>query len=731
MTSNRFIYFILSAFVLGNLLLIFVQYNSAKNIDNLITGNKRLQHELMVDNQLRELERDLLSTEIKIRGTVATNDSANLSGIDQYIADAKDYLDSLKQDSKHDSTLSDINRLYEVANEKLAFKNRILDSFSHSGRLSQESFNAIMQQRRLTNVINIVSRRIYDSRRRLIDSLSISVSTSGRKARSWGTTMILAVLASEAVLFWFVISRIRRQNLLIEQLDSSEKKVREVSMIKENFMANMSHEIRTPMNAILGFTNLLKAKNRDPALAEFIESIQKSGENLLTIVDDILDLSKIEAGMIRIESVPFSIRGVFHSIQTIFAEKIKEKGLAFSSVIDESIPDKLLGDATRLTQILANMIGNAIKFTFTGSIHIEVRNQGLADNVIRVSFVVSDTGIGIEKEKLAAIFERFQQAEDSITRKFGGTGLGLSIAKDLILLQKGDIDVESVPGKGTSFRFMIPFLVAAEVSERAILADQKPLGSSDLHHIHILVVEDNEINQQLLKHLLSEWKLSFTMVVNGKEAIKILESESFSLILMDIQMPGMDGYTAAQEIRQRLRLDIPIIAMTARAFPGEREKCLSYGMNGYIAKPFKEEEMYRLILQWAGGNLDSHSTSGDFPNEPLDEYQFVDLKYLHEISGGDMEFEKKMTGEFLKAIPSDLDALESAINRMDLSALRQTAHNMKTNVSIMGLSQSLEPYLDELEHADFGESHARQAILSIKTICLSALPEARHFYSTI
>ncbi|HEV3249471.1 MAG TPA: ATP-binding protein, partial [Puia sp.] len=461
MTSNRFIYFILSAFIAGNLLLIFIQYNSSKNIDNLIRGNEKLLKELKVDNQLRELERDILSAEIKIRGAVATNDTSYFDGVDLLIAEAKGYLDSLTKVSEHDSTVKNINLLYEVADEKLILKNRILDSFHQKGKLSPESFKTIMQQRKLTNLVNNVSRKIYDSRRRLIDSLSISVNDSGRNARTWGTILIVVVLMSGALIFWYIISRIRKQNHLIHELDVSEKKLREVSMIKENFMANMSHEIRTPMNAILGFTNLLSTRNQDPDLTEFVESIRKSGENLLTLVNDILDLSKIEAGMMRIESAPFSVRGLIHSIQIMFTEKMNEKGLQFHATIDDSIPDTVSGDATRLTQILVNMIGNAVKFTATGSLRVAVNNEGLAGNQIRLGFVVQDTGIGIAKEKLSGIFERFRQAEDSITRKYGGSGLGLSIAKDLVLLQKGEIEVESEPGKGTKFRFTIPYELAA------------------------------------------------------------------------------------------------------------------------------------------------------------------------------------------------------------------------------------------------------------------------------
>jgi CheY-like chemotaxis protein len=466
-------------------------------------------------------------------------------------------------------------------------------------------------------------------------------------------------------------------------------------------------------------------------MMEFIGSIQKAGENLLTIINDILDLSKIEAGMMRIESAPFSIRGLIQSIQTLFAEKINEKGLEFSLNIDDNIPDTLSGDASRLTQILVNMLGNAIKFTSKGAIHIGINNQGITAMHIRIGFVISDTGIGIAKEKLSGIFERFRQAEDSITRKYGGTGLGLSIAKDLILLQNGEIEVESVLGKGTTFSFIIPYEIASSKVNISKLSEVAGLEYPDQQHLHILVVDDNEMNQNLLKHLLKGWKFSFDIVNNGIEALDMLKTHKYDLVLMDIQMPLMDGYSAAEEIRLNLKLDVPIIAMTAHAFAGERKKCLSFGMNEYIAKPINETELHRLIKEIADTQTGTDKFKKNIQNENAGIYQYIDLQYMREISSGDKRYEKTVTGLFIETVPLNLEMLESAFVNKDLDKLRQTAHDMKTNVSVMGLSQKLQPYLDALEYELFDEAGFQQIILSIKTICLNALPEARHFYSTL
>jgi len=713
-------------------LLVYMQFNSAKNLDNLINGNDKLLYELKVSNQLREAEKNLLSVESKIRGCIASSDTSYLESVDLLTAETRGYLDSIKKGSNQDSASSNINQLYELTIEQIALKNQVLDSYYYSGSISRESFKKVLTSRRNINgKINDLSRRIYDSHQRLLDALSLSISRSGKKARTWGTVLIILVVISEAGLFWYIISRIRGQNHLIQELDASEKRVREVSIVKENFMANMSHEIRTPMNAILGFTNLLKSKNRDPDMTEFIESIQKSGDSLLTIINDVLDVSKIEAGKIQIESAPFAIRGLTQCVQTLLTARINEKGLQFSAVIDDSIPDTLSGDATRLMQILVNMIGNAIKFTNDGTIHVEINNKGMDGNYILLEFVVSDTGIGIAKDKLSDIFDRFQQAEDSITRKYGGTGLGLSIAKDLVLLQKGTINVESEPGKGTIFRFTIPYEIAADQLAIPHHLGLEGFEIANAQNIHILAVEDNEMNQNLLKHLFKEWKLSSDIVNSGIEALEYLQAKRYDLVLMDIQMPGMDGYTATQEIRQKLKMDIPVIAMTAHAFAGEREKCLSYGMNEYIAKPINEGALSRLIKEFTGIAGTQVESKNDTSPEQLPVYQFIDLHYMRDISMGNKEYERTVTEQFIESTPLDLETLESALKNRNLVKLQQTAHNMKTNVSIMGLTEKLQPYLDVLEYEPFDEGRFQLTMISVKTICMNALPDARHYYSTL
>ncbi|HJW17377.1 MAG TPA: response regulator, partial [Flavisolibacter sp.] len=360
-----------------------------------------------------------------------------------------------------------------------------------------------------------------------------------------------------------------------------------------------------------------------------------------------------------------------------------------------------------------------------------VSNEGINANGVQLGIQVSDTGIGIDRNKLTAIFERFQQAEDSVTRNYGGSGLGLAIVKDLVTLMQGQIEVESEEGKGTCFYLRLPFNLPAEVP--AALTGVPQPGSfltHTLHHVHILVVEDNEINQTLLQQLFKQWQLSYDLAPNGKEAIALLHDRKYDLILMDIQMPVMDGYTATTEIRKVLKLDTPIIAMTAHALTGEREKCLGLGMDEYISKPVREEHLLQLIQRFVPVSKPiaaEHAIARKVPGM----YQYINLEYMKEISAGNTEYEKAVTGQFLDAIPLELQALEQAWRQQDTVAMKNIAHNMKTTISVMGLNGLLTSDLDVIEQMNNGQHLPEETITNVNSVCRMAIVEARHFLASL
>ncbi|HEY2648880.1 MAG TPA: response regulator [Puia sp.] len=731
MTGKRIIIYILACFVTGNLILVYIQYHSTKNIYSLIDGNEKMLSEFKISNQLRELKRDVVFVRSENRRRNISPDTLSTANRRAKISAVQENIDKLQKISDDDSSVKYVDVLDTLVQRKLTI------SWERKQYALSKDFDSITNQimtgtaRQLDDSILMVINAINDSRQKHLALLIAGNDESGKKALHSEMIMITLVLLSGAGLFWFIIHTIRRQKQLIEQLDVSAKGLREAVKVKEMFMANMSHEIRTPLNAILGFANLLQRRNLDYQANEFVRTIRKSGEDLLTIVNDVLDLSKMEAGMMRIETAPFDIRALIDSVDAMFQEKADKKQIMLISRVEDSMPKILEGDATRLTQILVNLIGNSLKFIEAGEIQVDISCLSLRDRTVMTGITIKDTGIGIEKDKLNFIFERFRQAEDSATRNYGGTGLGLSIVHELVLLQKGTIEVESEPGAGTVFSLIIPYKLAGNALHAKPKEDHEKNFIPFIANRNILVVEDNLINQTLLKYMLSDWQIGFELAVNGKQALEKLKLMTYDLILLDIQMPEMDGYTTAMEIRNSLKLDTPIIAMTAHAMAGEREKCVSMGMNDYISKPINQEHLQELLVRYLQTIPPESTVQMHEQQKPLGEYNYIDLKYMKEVSNGNTRYEKTVTEQFIEIVPADLDAMERAWQDQDINGLRSLAHNLKTTVAVMGLDKSLYPPLDKIEYHHLTEDAFQQIFHHLKFVSLEAVKEAGCFYRSI
>ncbi|RLJ77316.1 ATP-binding protein [Pedobacter alluvionis] len=724
MGNKRFAYLIVFTFIADSILLIALQINSARNTRALINNNNILLKELRSSNHLREIDRDILGVESRIRASIATNDTTHLEGVDQKVDQVENFLDSLSKDNVDTREEALIHRLSVLALDKKIVKEKLLRRYHSIGNMDDRSSIANPGARRISNEITSITAKIYESRQLNMVKLSRRSEEMGRKARLYDISILALLVLSGAIIGYHIVRQFRRQHVLIQELAIAEQKASVAAQTKENFLANMSHEIRTPLSGILGFTNLLQKRSLDAIATEFVSSIQRSGENLMAIINDILDLSKIEAGMMRITPGTFSINGLINSLETLFLERAKEKGLNISSTIDPAISDTLTGDATRLTQILVNLIGNAIKFTQHGKINIEVYKKEQTGSKITVGFKVADTGIGIDKEKLNEVFERFNQGEDSITRNYGGTGLGLSIVKNLILLQNGNIEVSSEQGKGTTFSFYIPYGIAERQLPVIPAVNTSYFKDKSNAPLRVLVVDDNAINQSLMQHLLLQWNVNFDIVSNGLEAIEQLSGQTYDLVLMDIQMPKMDGYAATQHIRDVLKSNIPIIAMTAHAMAGEREKCLSRGMNEYLSKPINEEKLFKFI---SGFGLENAQQKEKKAVEITTHFQYLDLAYMRSISGGDTDFEKTVTQQFIDNVPFHLQELLSGYQSHDFVTVNHRAHDFKTSIAMMGLLTILEEKLDVLEVATEQKALLRQVLEDLKSILTLAVAEAKIF----
>ncbi len=472
-----------------------------------------------------------------------------------------------------------------------------------------------------------------------------------------------------------------------EQELMKAKQIAEQSLVlKETFLANMSHEIRTPMNAIIGFTDILIKRNLQPQEKEYVQIIKNSGENLLRIINDILDISKIEADMIVFEEHPVSIKEIFKSLQTMMQQKATEKGLELIYKAEANVPDVLLGDPTRITQILLNLTGNSIKFTKTGKVEVAARALRDEKEKTVLQFAVSDTGIGIPEDKLNSIFERFKQAEDHTTRNYGGTGLGLSIAKQLVELQGGQMSITSKLNHGTQITFTLPLKKTKEVYQIKPVDEERKFDPEELKKLKILLAEDNPINVKLVLSLFSDYGIEADVAENGKEAVELVKGNYYDLVLMDMEMPEMNGYEATTVIREDLKNKVPIIAMTAHAMAGEREKCFKLGMYDYISKPINANLLFEKIYN-ATEFVKIWNRSAK---------KVINLEYLTNIMSGKKELIRETIEIFIKQANEDLPIINEAIAKDDYLTVKRFAHRMKSTITMMGIN-SLSPVLEEME----------------------------------
>lgn len=497
----------------------------------------------------------------------------------------------------------------EVINKKLT---KLADDFSFTLGEGSRWLENIVLRLLLTLSLTIgttsilitisVSRNIEKGIKAIIDGASlIGKGSLNTRVKVYSRDEI-GILATS---FNQMISTLEHNMRDIRELKEAEEKLKkekeraELSeKTKQLFLAKMSHEIRTPMNAVLGFAKLLEESLETKEQLEFIRIIIKSGDDLLVILNDILDFSRMEAGKIVFENTPFNLRNAVQTTMLMMELKSNQKGIGLKCNIDPSIPEMLVGDSVRLNQILLNLVSNAVKFTEKGEINVTVTCADITTNNILLDFGVKDTGMGIPLNKQEKIFESFEQATNDTARKFGGSGLGLSIVKQLVNLQHGEIFLYSKPGSGSDFHIKLPF-VKCEDEVRKVVPEQPLTITRDGAGINVLVAEDNMINQMLVIRVLKKQGFETDIAENGLVALDKHLNNNFDIILMDLQMPEMDGYEATRKIREleTPKKEVPIMAMSAHTIKGEYEHCMETGMNDFISKPFDTKELYEKIYR--------------------------------------------------------------------------------------------------------------------------------------
>ncbi|WP_205161276.1 MULTISPECIES: PAS domain S-box protein [Arenibacter] len=615
----------------------------------------------------------------------------NITGLTREELIETDFLDYFTEPLKARDVYQEVFANGSVANSPLTLRHK-------SGKLTDVLFNGSVYIDEKGNVDGVVI-------------VARDVTEQKRIAKELAEAMILAEEAK---------SKAERATLIAEDAVKA----------KQQFLSNMSHEIRTPMNAIIGFTKVVLKTDLNAKQKEYINAIKFSGDALIVLINDILDLAKVDAGKMIFEKIPFKMSTSISAMLHLFESKIQEKNLKLVKIYDEKIPKVLVGDPVRLHQIIMNLMSNAVKFTTKGKITFSVKLLEEDEKNVNIEFSVTDTGIGIPEIKINKIFDNFQQASSDTSRLFGGTGLGLAIVKQLIEPQGGRIQVISKINEGSTFSFVLSF---QKTKADAILGTQIIDLDSEITNVKVLVVEDIALNQLLMRTLLDDFGFECDIAGNGSIAIEKLRAKPYDLVLMDLQMPEMNGFEATEYIRNKMKSSIPIIAITADVTTVDIDKCKAVGMDDYVSKPVDERLLYSKMV-----GLLKKSTIGMAPDKrpslKIENNRRTNLTYLNNRTKSNPKLMMEMISLFLEQTPPLINEMKISMVDRDWKSLQAAVHKMIPSFSIMGINteyedmaKKVQEQLTENEETD----GVLDMVLELEEVCTQACSELEVELNTI
>jgi PAS domain S-box-containing protein len=624
--------------------------------------------------------------------------TVNITGITREKLTGTDFFDYFTDPQKAREVYQEVFANGSVADYPLTLRHK-------DGKLTDVLFNGSVYKDDKGKVIGvvIVARDITDQKR-------------------------IATELTEAIVFAELATQLAEEAKL--KAENATRIAENAVKAKQQFLSNMSHEIRTPMNAIIGFTKVLLKTNLSEKQKEYLTSIKLSGDALIVLINDILDLAKVDAGKMTFEQIPFKMSQSISAMLHLFETKIQEKNLTLIKEYDDRIPDVLVGDPVRLHQIILNLVSNAVKFTSKGNISVNVKLVSEDDEKVTIRFSISDTGIGIAKDKMDKIFENFQQASSGTARLYGGTGLGLAIVKQLVEPQHGTISVKSKIDVGSTFSFILPFQkTKADVEIVPQLVELDP----GITNIKVLVVEDIALNQLLMRTLLDEFGFECEIATNGKIAIEMLQAKSYDIILMDLQMPEMNGFETTEYIRHTMNSLVPIIALTADVTTADLAKCKAVGMNDYIAKPVDDRLLYSKIVGFVKTPIPLIENIVIHTHENI-KVKCTNMDFLKQHTKSDKALLCEMISLYLEQTPPLIKTMRQGLITKDWNLIYTTVHKLIPSFSIVGISSEFESMAKKVQDYAGNQQQVDKIsdlVTQIESICNQACVELEEEFNLI
>ncbi len=653
-----------------------------RNINELQRGNREAAITFTINNRLQDLIN--LSFELESKVTHPVVQPAYRETLIDSFSRLGYNASVFREITLNPEADKEFDKLNAIIDRQIGISTAAIDLVRKKDNRNAQHLIDSLRRLRLTDSVYTTALSIEKTlEKELQATLSSNIKGSFRLS-AYNKVLAITAIGAVLILGTIIINRHLKQVQLIADLEKAKTQAQLSATVKEQFLANMSHEIRTPLNAIKGFSRILANTPLTKEQQQYAAVINEASDNLIYIVNDILDISKIEAGKMRIDKKDFDLQKVLSQLERMFLNTSGKKDILYSQQIEKNVPLFLKGDPERLLQILVNLVSNGIKFTDQGFVQTKVRLHKKTANTKWIEFEVEDSGIGISPELQDVIFQRFEQLNnnENVTK---GTGLGLSIVKSLTELMGGTVSVQGESGKGSVFKVLLPF----EESGKYIPEEEQTVVKTPSFHsrdVEILVAEDNKVNQMLLFSILSSSGLNVDIVSNGEEAIEMLTHKKYSLVFMDIQMPALDGYATTKAIRETLGLDVPVIAMTAYAMSSEKERCLASGMNDYLPKPVDLPALYGVLTRYIS------------PDDPVEvEDDLIDRENLFRLAGGNKTLAGKMLEAINKELPASIHLIEGVLADKEKKDLNKVVHYLVSTFGALGAGSPVMKLIERIK----------------------------------